>query len=407
MNDAPTNLWEEGLGELLLRIGGRFARVEPRRRMRDYVRGFLGPVGRKNGWQLAEYAGHGTPDGLQHLLSRSRWEADEIRDDLQAYVAEHLGADNGVLIIDDTGFVKKGTTSAGVQRQYSGTAGRTENCQIGVFAAYATTRGHTLVDRELYLPKSWTDDRERCRAARVPDDRVFATKGELARAIILRALASPLPIGWVTADSAYGQDSHFRRFLEDHQIFYVAVPKSQQVHGPRIDHLIGQAPPEAWQRLSAGSGAKGERFYDWAAARLPAVWEFDGDEPTRQRWMPARRSIAKPDEIAYYLASAPLEATVADLVRIAGCRWKVEECFQSAKNECGLDQYEVRRYVGWYRHITLAMLAHAFLAVLAAQERQKGEPSGTHPTSWTSHRPRFDVCWQLDPATVLRSATTR
>ncbi|SFX54470.1 IS701 family transposase [Streptomyces atratus] len=408
MSDTPTDLWEKGLAELLLRIGGRFARVESRRRMRDYVRGLLGPVGRKNGWQLAEYAGHATPDGLQHLLSRSRWEADEVRDDLHAYVAEHLGADNGVLIIDDTGFVKKGTTSAGVQRQYSGTAGRTENCQIGVFAAYATFRGHTLVDRELYLPKSWTEDRERCRAARVPDDRVFATKGELARAIILRALASPLPIGWVTADSAYGQDSHFRRFLEDHQLSYVvAVPKSQQVHGPRIDHLIGQAPPEAWQRLSAGSGAKGERFYDWAAARLPAVWEFDGDEPTRQRWMLARRSIAKPDEIAYYLASAPLEATVADLARIAGCRWKVEECFQSAKNECGLDQYEVRRYVGWYRHITLAMLAHAFLAVLAGQEREKGEPSGTHPTSWTSHRPRFDVCWQLDPAAVLRTATTR
>lgn len=376
--------------------------------MRDYVRGLLGPVGRKNGWQLAEYAGHATPDGLQHLLSRSRWEADEVRDDLHAYVAEHLGAKNGVLIIDDTGFVKKGTTSAGVQRQYSGTAGRTENCQIGVFAAYATTRGHTLVDREFYLPKSWTEDRERCRAARVPDDRVFATKGELARTIILRALASPLPIGWVTADSAYGQDSHFRCFLEDHQLSYVvAVPKSQQVHGPRIDHLISQAPPEAWQRLSAGSGAKGERFYDWAAVRLPAVWEFDGDEPTGQRWMLARRSIAKPDEIAYYLAGAPLDATVADLVRIVGCRWKVEECFQSAKNECGLDQYEVRRYVGWYRHTTLAMLAHVFLAVLAAQEREKGEPSGTHPTSWTSHRPRFDVCWQLDPAALLRTATTR
>ncbi|MFJ1843565.1 IS701 family transposase [Streptomyces sp. NPDC088146] len=285
-------------------------------------------------------------------------------------------------------------------------SGRTENCQIGVFAAHATGRGHTLVDRELYLSKSWTEDRERCWAARVPDDRAFAAKGELARAIILRALASPLPVGRVAADSAYGQDTHFRRFLEDHQLSYVvAVPKPQQVHGPRIDHLIGQAPPEAWQRLSAGSGTKGERFYDWAAARLPAAWEFD--EPTRQRWMPARRSIAKPAEMAYYPASAPLEATVADLVRIAGCRWKVEECFQSAKNECGLDQYEVRRYVGWYRHITLAMLAHAFLAVLAGQEREKGALSGTHPTSWTSHRPRFDVCWQLDPAAVLHTATTR
>ncbi|GAB2473909.1 IS701 family transposase [Streptomyces incanus] len=408
IHDVPTNAWDLELEELFLRTGARFSRVEPRRRMRDYVRGLLGPVGRKNSWQLAEYAGHTTPHGLQHLLSHSRWDADGLRDDLQAYVAEQLGTPDGVLILDDTGFVKKGTTSAGVQRQYSGTAGRTENCQIGVFAAYATTRGHALVDRELYLPKSWTDDRERCQAARIPDERTFATKGDLARDMIRRALASPLPIAWVTADSAYGQDSRFRRFLEDAQLAYVvAVPKSQQVNGPRIDHLIGQAPPEAWQRLSAGQGAKGERFYDWAAARLPAVAQSDDDEPTRQRWMLARRSISKPDEIAYYLACAPLEATVADLVRVAGCRWKIEECFQSAKNECGLDQYEVRRYVGWYRHITLAMLAHAFLAVMAVQEREKGVPRPTHPTSWTSRRPKSVVCWQLNPAALLHAATTR
>ncbi|MFB8039638.1 IS701 family transposase, partial [Streptomyces sp. NPDC056004] len=354
-------------------------------------------------------AGHATPDGIQHLLSASRWDADELRDDLQAYVAEQLGEGEGVLIVDDTGFVKKGTTSAGVQRQYSGTAGRTENCQIGVFAAYATTRGHALVDRELYLPKSWTEDRERCQAARIPDDRDFVTKNDLARAMVLRALASPLPITWVTADSAYGQDSRFRRFLEDHGLFYVvAVPKSQQVHGPRIDdRVLREAPPEAWQRLSAGPGAKGERYYDWAAARLPAVWEFDGDEPVRQRWMLARRSLTKPDEIAYYLASAPLDATVADLVRVAGSRWKIEECFQSAKNECGLDQYEVRRYVGWNRHITLAMLAHAFLAAMAAQEREKGVTRPTRPTSWTSHRQKSAVCWQLNPAAVQHAATTR
>ncbi len=226
--------------------------------------------------------------------------------------------------------------------------------------------------------------------------------------MVRRALASPLPIAWVTADSAYGQDSRFRRFLEDAGLSYVvAVPKSQQVHGPRIEHLLTQAPPEAWRRLSAGAGAKGERLYDWAGARLPSVWEFNGDEPTRQRWMLARRSIARPDEVAYYLACAPLGATVTDLVRIAGCRWRIEESFQSAKNECGLDQYEVRRFVGWYRHITLAMLAHAFLAVLAAQEREKGADRTTRPTSWTSRQLRYAVCWQLDPATVLQPATTR
>ncbi|MFB7678277.1 IS701 family transposase [Kitasatospora purpeofusca] len=204
----------------------------------------------------------------------------------------------------------------------------------------------------------------------IPDERDFATKGELARNVIARARLT-VADRLVTADFAYGQDSHFRRFPEDADLSYVlAVPKSQQIHRPRIDHLIKQAPPEAWQRLSASPGAKGERFYDWAVARLPAVWEFDGDEPTRQRWILARRSIARPDEIAYYLACAPLDATIADLVRVAGCRWKIEERFRSAKNECGLDQYEVRRYVGWYRHITLAMLAHAFLAVMAAPERE-------------------------------------
>ncbi|MFJ8871522.1 IS701 family transposase [Streptomyces sp. NPDC102473] len=244
-------------------------------------------MGRKNSWQLAKSSGHPTPDGLQHLLAKSRWEADGIRDDPQGYVAGHLDTDEGILVIDDTGFIKWGTTSAGVQRQYSRTAGRTENCQIGVFAAYATTRGHALVDRELYLPKSWTDDPERCRAARMPESRPFATKNELARTLVLRAQAGPLPVTWVAAGAAYGQDSRLRRFLEDTNPTYVmAVSKSQQVHGPRIDHLIGQAPDEAWQRLSCGDGAKGPRLYDWAAARLPGV--------RRQRAHPATLDACPP-----------------------------------------------------------------------------------------------------------------
>ncbi|GGN51134.1 hypothetical protein GCM10011579_006610 [Streptomyces albiflavescens] len=227
--------------------------------------------------------------------------------------------------------------------------------------------------------------------------RVFATKSHLARDMVRRAHASPLQFRWVTADAAYGQDSRFRRFIEDLQLYYVvAVPKSQQVHGPRIeDRFRREAPPEAWQRLSVGPGAKGERFYDWAGALLPVVRERDGDEPTRRRWMLACRSISNPDEIAYYLASAPLDATLVDLVRIAGCRWKIEECFQTATNECGLDEYEVRRYTSWYRHITLAMLAHAFLAAMATLEREKGVVTTTLPTSWTSHRPRSAVSWQL------------
>jgi SRSO17 transposase len=388
-DDVRSDAWSAELEELLVRIGHRFGRVDLRRRMRAYVHGLLGPVGRKNSWQLAEHAGHRTPAGLQHLLSRACWDPDEIRDDLQEYVADKLRDPAGVLILDDTGFIKKGAVSAGVQRQYSGTAGRTENCQIGVFAAYSSIRGRALVDRELYLPKSWTSDPGRCAQAKIPDERAFATKSDLAKAIIMRALASPLPIAWVTADSAYGQEWRLRRMLEETGLGYVlAVPKSQHVHAVgRIDFAIAQGPEDAWERYSCGAGAKGPRVYDWAAARLPAIDDFDGDEPTHDRWVLARRSLARPDEIAYYLAYAPAGTPVAELVRISGARWAIEEAFQPAKNERGLDQYEVRRYPGWYRHITLAMLAHAFLAAMAAAagtERGAAEtvPTPSHRSPW-------------------------
>ncbi|WUJ67580.1 IS701 family transposase [Streptomyces mirabilis] len=406
-------MWNDELEELFLRTGHRFRRVEPRRRMRDYIRGLLGPVGRKNGWQLAEYAGHRTPDRLQRLLNGARWDADELRDDLQHYVAERLGEPDGILILDDTGFLKKGTTSAGVQRQYSGsTAGRTENCQIGVFAAYATTHGRALVDRELYLPKTWTDDRDRCRAAHIPNERTFATKPDLAKAMVLRAIASPLPIAWVTADAAYGQEWRLRHMLEETSLGYVlAVPKSQQVpHFGRIDHLFSQAPDEAWERRSCGDGAKGPRVYHWAALQITPIEDFDDEMPTHQRWALARRSINKPEEIAYYLAYAPLGTTIEHLVRVAGTRWAIEEAFQAAKNECGLDQYEVRRYTGWMRHITLAMLAHAFLAVMAVDAAAKGAAE-TVPASRPSPWQKFGGSWQLathpSPFTSPSSAHAR
>ncbi|NUV84535.1 IS701 family transposase, partial [Streptomyces sp. CAI-155] len=238
--------WAAELESVFARVAGRFARADLRWRMRDYLGGLLAPVARKNGWQLAEYAGHRTPDGFQRLLNSSVWDADAVRDDVREYVAERLGP-GGVLIIDDTGFVKKGTTSAGVGRQYTGTSGKIDNCQIGVFAAYATSRGRALVDRELYLPKAWTSDRERCRAAKIPDERQFATKGELAKVIVTRSLAAGLPADWVTADEAYGQEWKFRRLLEELGVGYVvAVPKSQQVKSLagfwRIDELIAQAP---------------------------------------------------------------------------------------------------------------------------------------------------------------------
>ncbi|EFE72061.1 InsA [Streptomyces viridosporus ATCC 14672] len=325
-----------------------------------------------------------------------------MRDDLQEYVAEELGEPGGVLIIDDTGFLKKGTVSAGVQRQYSGTAGRTEIPQRGYpqpdrglrrlrFPVRTGTGGPGVVfpggaDPQ---PKSWIGDRDRCEAAKIPDDRDFATKGDLAKAMIQRALASPLPIAWVTADSAYGQEWRLRRMLEEAGVGYVlAVPKPQPVPAlGRIDLVIAQAPDEAWERHSCGDGAKGPRVYDWAAAKLPVIYDFDGDQPTHDRWVLARRSLARPEEIAYYLAYAPVGTEVPELARIAGSRWAIEECFQAAKNECGLDQYEVRRYPDWYRHITLAMLAHAFLAAMSATAttaRGVAEtvPVTLHPSPW-------------------------
>ena len=283
-----------------------------------------------------------------------------------------------MLIIDDTGFIKQGTTSAGVGRQYTGTSGKIDDCRIGVFAAYATGSGRALVDRDLYLPKAWTSDRERCRAAKIPDERGFATKGELARNIVRRCLGAGLLAAWVTADEAYGQDWHFRRLLEQTGVGYVvAVPKSQQIKSLagiwRIDQLIEEAPGDAWQRLSCGDGAKGPRIYDWAGAKLPANLILDPDPPTHHRWVMARRSLSDPGDLAYYLAYAPVGVEVAELARIAGSRWAIEECFQAAFARCGLDQYEVRRYPGWYRHVTLAILAHAVLTALAAQPQAVSE----------------------------------
>src|SRR5215472_18552750 len=375
------------------RIAGRFARAEPRARVRRYVSGLVAGLERKNGWTLAEHAGDVSPDGMQRLLRRADWDVDGVRDDIRGYVIEHLGDAGGVLIADETGFVKKGIKSAGVQRQYSGTAGRVENCQVGVFVAYAAPAGRALIDAELYLPRSWTGDRARCAEAGVPAGAVFATKPELARAMLGRALDAGVPARWATADEAYGQDHKFRGFLERRRLGYVvAVPCSQSVGagtgygntGSRADALAAAAPAQAWKRLSAGDGAKGPRLSDWAMATLPI-----GREPAEgfHRWLLIRRSITDPEELAYYLCFGPAGTTMTQLVRVAGARWAIEECFQAAKNETGLDQYQVRRYDAWHRHITLAMLAHAYLAVTAATS-PKARPAWPR-----SPQPKSAVSW--------------
>jgi SRSO17 transposase len=393
--DDDLAAWVAGLDDLFALVAGRFFRVEPRLRARAYVRGLLAPLVAKNGWTLAEAAGNATPDGMQRLLNRASWDDDGVRDDVRAYVARNLGSAGGVLVVDETGFLKKGIKSAGVQRQYSGTAGRVENCQLGVFCAYASGKGRALIDRELYLPKSWIADRDRCREAAIPDDTEFATKTDLARAMLGRALDAGVPAAWVTADEAYGKDHQFRAWLETRRIGYVvAVAVNQAVPGSagtsRADVLAADAPPQAWKRRSCGDGAKGPRLYDWAAATVP---DDDGTAPPGwTRYLLVRRSLtrsAKDElELAYYLCCAPAGTTDEDLIRVAGSRWAVEECFQAAKTETGLDQYQVRRYDAWYRHITLAMLAHAYLSVTAATA-----PKALAAASSRSRSARSAVSW--------------
>jgi len=363
---AEVERWEAELDQLVERIGPYFARPETRRRALTYLQGLLSPVERKNGWQLAEASGHTTPYGVQHLLGRAVWDVEAVRDELRAYVVEHLGNPDGVLVVDETGFLKKGAKSVGVKRQYSGTAGRIENCQIGVFLTYASGQGHAFLDRELYLPEEWAEDAERRAAAGVPEAVQFQTKPQIARRMLARALDAGVPAGWVTADSIYGGAYHVRALLEERELRYVVGVASNQAvwagwEQLRIDALLGDLAEEDWTRLSCGDGAKGPRFYDWAAVRLNcpvADWE---------RWALGRRSISDPEEYAYALVFVPTGTTLDDVVRVAGRRWTIERAFEEAKGEVGLDEYEVRSWTGWYRHITLALLAHAFLAAIRAR----------------------------------------
>jgi SRSO17 transposase len=358
--------WAEQLSEIAERSGPRFLRSEPRQHALVYLQGLLSSVERKNSWQLAEQAGEPGPYKFQHLLGRAAWEANEVRDDLQTYVREHLADLEAVLIVDETGFLKKGEQSVGVQRQYSGTAGRIENCQIGVFLAYAAARGHTFLDRALYLPEEWAQDQPRRRAAGVPKEIRFATKPALARRMIERALVNGVPARWVSGDSVYGNDGKLRLWLEEHQMAHVLgvsgnhfvwIGAKQQ----QVSTVAAQLPADAWRRRSAGAGSKGPRWYDWAAVETNSLLQGWA------RWLLVRRSVENPQERAYYRVFAPAETRLEEMVAVAGKRWAVEECFATAKGECGLDEYEVRNWTGWHRHITLSLLAHAYLAVVRAQ----------------------------------------
>ena len=370
-------LWQT---EVERRIGAQFARREVRGRAWAYIRGLLSPAKRKNGWQIAEINGEPTPYGVQHLLGRAIWDAEGLRDDLRPYVVEHFGAPDAVLIVDETGFLKKGQQSAGVARQYSGTAGRIENCQIGVFLAYASPQGHLLLDRELYLPQEWTRDTARCAAAGIPEERTFATKPQLAQQMLKRAFDKGVPATWVTGDSVYGDNRSLRLWLEAQAHAYVmAVSGKEYVWRAGRQHqvrtLLAGLGTEGWSRVSAGAGTKGPRWYDWQWLALAKPLH-----PDWRRGLLVRRSLHDPTDLTAYVVFAPHTAALATVVQVAGRRWTVECCFEEAKGEVGLDQYEVRSWTGWYRHITLAMWAYALLTVLRAVQMPREEaPKKTLP----------------------------
>lgn len=374
--------WSDRFEQLRDRVSACFGRCDLRFRAQAYVRGLLGSVQRKNSWQLAEHAGDATPHGFQRLLGRSSWDANRLRDEVRRYAIDHLlvEGDGGVLIVDETGFLKKGDKSAGVQRQYSGTAGRIENCQIGVFLALAGSRGRALIDRELYLPQSWCVDEGRLREAGVPESVAFATKPQLARTMIGRALDSGLRPRWVLGDEVYGNDGKTRRFLESRDQPYVLAVGSQQrlwqnFTQRRVDKIAQDVPEDAWQRLTIAEGAKGPRVYDWAASTFGMPTEIG-----LRRWLLIRRGVHPPHEHAYYLCAAPLETIACDLAMAAGKRWAIETCFETAKQETGLDEYQVRSWTGWYRHVTLSMLALAFLAAVRVQAI---EPNKKNVMTWS------------------------
>lgn len=361
------------------RIAHRFRRVEVRVRVRRYLASLFARIERKNGWQLAEAMGELGPQGVQRLLRTARWSEDAVRDDLRAYVVEHLGdTSSGVLIIDETSFPKQGVQSCGVAPQYCGTLGQTANAQVGVFLAYASARGTACIDRALYLPRMWTKNHQRCTAAGVPRTVGFATKAVLAKQVLERAFVAGVPARWVVADSFYGRAHHFRHWLEQRGRAHVVgiLPTQVVVHDGRRQRataLAASLPQTAWISRSSGVGSQGERVHAWACVAL-----MENAAPGMQHWLLVRRSLEQTDDRAYFRAYGRVDTPVTELVRVAGARWSIEEAFAQAKGEVGLDQYEVRRWDGWHRHITLCLLAHAYLVVVTAQA-QDAQQCGQTP----------------------------
>lgn len=398
MDLKELNEWAEEFEAYHSRFASLFGRSEVREQAVKYVHGLLSPVERKNGWQLAEAVGDKTPDATQRLLSSAKWDADAVRDEHQRFVIEQFGEANGIGVVDETGFLKKGTKSAGVQRQYSGTAGKRENCQLGVFLSYATSRGHTFLDRRLYLPERWCEDAQRRADAKIPEAVVFQTKPEQAVDMLRHAWSLGVPMRWVTGDEVYGEAPYLRDAVAESGRWYVlavrahsfvwverpqvAVPdwcgtgrkpskvkvKDECAAPVPIPALVAAWPESRWQRLPVAEGEKGARLYDWACQRIV---ENQDQLPGRDGWLLVRRSLTDPEEVAYYLSNAPVETDLLTLAQVASTRYTVEQCIEEAKGETGLDHYEVRYWHSWHRHITLSIMAHAWLAAVRLECNQK------------------------------------
>lgn len=382
--------WSATLKSFQQRLGKDFARAEARLAAFDYIQALLSPVERKNGWQMAEQVGYANPYRFQHLLGRAQWDANAVCADVRQYAVEHLKSKTDILAIDETGFLKQGEQSVGVQVQYYGTTGHLENCQVGVFMSYISDKGHTLIDRRLYLPRSWAEDESKRKKTAIPESIEFATKPQLAQQMLESALKAGIRPAWFVADEVYGTDGSFWWWLEQtaEQPYVLTVNKKQCVvigwQRYRASDLVPHD-SQQWQRLSCGMGSKGERYYDWARVAV----NCDSSRGF-QRWLLFRRSLEHPDDprfVSCYQVFANSDTTLETMAQIAGQRWRIEECFKLAKDQLGLGEYEVRSWHGWHRHITLVLAAQTFLTVL----RYLAEPVINSPT----------------PTPFLTGATTR
>jgi SRSO17 transposase len=372
---------EAEYSKLMTRLACVSAREAGFNNMKRYVRGLISKVERKNGWQLAEALGDKTPYAIQQFLYRGGFNSDTARDVVRSYIVDEIGEEDGVLVPDETGIMKQGKKSCGVKRQYSGTAGRIANCQIGVFLNYASHKGHALIDRQLFMPEDWMKDKKRRKEAGVPENLKFMTKPQMALDMIKRATEAKVPYRWVTGDSLYGDCKYIQQWLEDNQKYYVLCLSgkayiAENGKSVQVREIIASLPAEGWVTESCGEGSKGHRLYDWLS------WEIN--EPTPEgftRWMLIRRSLSDSKDIRAYICFAPKETSNQKLVEIAGIRWTVETSFKEAKSEVGLDQYEVRSHDGWYRHITLACIAMALLTVLSSKSMDMESIQRHHPNS--------------------------